>query len=169
MMRSIALESGDVWGEVYLKLRRKNPAVPNEPALMALVRTCAKNHILDKGRKNRTRQSIIEEFVTTGKETGDGAKVQRREYDARKSFRPDDILSETESLARLNAIGLNDPETAPIFKAIRDLEENGLSPTIVNLAQYLGRPYANVRRARLRLQATIRQALFTEDAAARNV
>lgn len=168
MMRSIALESDDVWGEVYLKLHRKNPLVANEAALMALVKTCAKNHILDKGRKNRTRQSIIEEFVATGEETSDAAREQSRGYDAGKSFRPDDILSAAESLGRLNAIGLNDPETAPIFQAIRDLEESGLTPSIANLAERLGRPYANVRRSRLRLQEAIRQALLTEYAGAKN-
>ncbi|CAN5830854.1 hypothetical protein BH09VER1_BH09VER1_47440 [soil metagenome] len=169
MMQSIALEPNDIWGEVYLKLQRKNPSVPSEPALMKLVKKCARNHILDKGRKNRTRQSVISDFITTGEETNDAASGQLREYDPEKSPRPDDLLLAVESLNRLKEIGLSDPQTAPVFLAICALEENGLTPSIVNLAQYLGRPYASVRRSRLRLQEAIYQALLTDYAGGKNV
>ena len=159
MMHSIALEADDVWGDVFLKLERKNPIVSSEPALLKLVKTCTKNYILDKGRKNRTRQSILEECVETGDESRDASIGQLREFDPAKSFQPDRLLAETEAITCLNKIALGDAETAPVFEAICALEESGITTSIANLAQYLRRPYAIVRRSRLRLQDNIRRAL----------
>lgn len=164
IMRSTALECDDVWGDICLKLQMKNPRIPNEPALMKLVQICATNHIRDKGRKNRTRQSIIADFVETGDEESDFVRFQFRDYDSDKSHQADDLLEETESFGRLKEIGMSDPETAPVFRAICALEESGRNPSIVNLAKYLGRPYANVRRSRLRLQETVRRALLADSA-----
>jgi len=159
IMRSTALECDDVWGDICLKLQMKNPSIPNEPALMKLVQVCTTNHIRDKGRKNRTRQSIIADFVETGDEESDFVGSQRREYDSEKSHQPDDLLAEAESFGRLKEIGLSDPETAPVFQAICTLEECGINPSIVNLAKHLGQPYAGVRRTRLRLQEIVRREL----------
>lgn len=156
ILHSVALEPDDVFGDVYIKLQRKNPTVPSLGALMKLVGTCAMNHLRDKGRKNRTRQSIFEAPAEIDENIHEN---ERREYDPSRSPMPDSLLSGAESFALLHKAALADSDTADVFKAIRELEENGVTPSISNLSRYLGKPYATVRRSRLRLQENIRRAL----------
>lgn len=159
ILHSVALEPDDVFGEVYMKLRRKNPMIPSVASLMKLVGICALNHLRDKGRKNKTRQSIFEAPLEIDENAHNAYESERREYDPSRSPAPDRLLLDAESVVLLHEAALSDPETAWVFRAIRDLEENGVTPSISNLSRYLGRPYAVVRRSRMRLQKNIRQAL----------
>lgn len=156
ILHSVALESDDVFGDVYIKLRRKNPTVPSVAALMKLVGTCAMNHLRDKGRKNKTRQAIFEAPVEID-ENAQGN--ERHAYESSHSPTPDQRLSEAESFTLLHKAALANSDTACVFHAIRELEENGICPSISNLSRHLGKPYAAVRRSRLRLQENIRRAL----------
>jgi len=162
VMRSIALEPDDVWGDVVLKLQRKNPVILNEAALMKLVKTCSKNHILDRGRKNRTRQSVFAESFEIGDESRDVSSAQLREFDPEKSHQPDHLLAEADGIIRLREIALGDPGTARVFEAICFLEEQGIAPSLSNLSQHLSSPYAAIRRSRLRLQQNVRRAFNTD-------
>lgn len=156
ILHSVALEPDDVFGDVCLKLLRKNPTVPSVGALMSLVSTCALNHLRDKGRKNRTRQSIFEALV----ESDESAQEDERlEYDPAHSPTPDHQLSGAESLALMHQAALSDSDTACVFHAIRELEAEGVATSISNLSRYLGKPYAAVRRSRLRLQENVRRGL----------
>lgn len=159
ILHSVALEPDDVFGEVYMKLRRKNPMIPSVASLMKLVGTCALNCLRDKGRKNRTRQSIFEAPPSVDESAQNPHENDRREYDPTRSLAPDRLLTGAETTALLHEIALSDPETAWVFNAIRELDEDGVTPSISNLSRYLGRSYAVVRRSRMRLQKNIRQAL----------
>lgn len=158
IVNSVALEADDVWSEVFLRLQRRNPLIPDKPSLFNLVKTCAHNFLMDKGRKNKRRQAIFEENLDSG-ET-DCIKSPLREFDPRKCNRPDQIVESAEMVSLIERIASEDAKTAEVFEAIRLICESGGSSSVTNLAVFLKRPYAEVRRARIRLQDALRGTLL---------
>jgi DNA-directed RNA polymerase specialized sigma24 family protein len=148
------IESGDLYHDVIVKLKRHSHLIPSQGKLFSLVGTTAVNHLIDLSEKHSFRSAFFSKPMPTRLRPLPGSSM---ETVASKLPSPAIQAALSDEVARIRLVAASDPKLKSLFQALEELTGQGESVSTAKISQHLDLPCKQVSQSIQKLRAAARR------------